>query len=117
MPKRFSIDKIVELLRIFAAEPSNIYRVAQLPGWNNPSAHRYVHYAFQQHYLELDREENDKGLPAKFYRITEKGRRLLAAAPEPAEAMEVAERDLPEIPEKKPRKKEKNSTGIYIRTA
>lgn len=113
--ERFSITKIVDLLRIFEHEPSNIYRVAQLPGWNNPSAHRYVHYALQQRYLEFDREENDKGLPAKFYHITEKGRTLLTAAPEPAEAMEVAQRAPPEIPEKKPRKEK--STGIYIRTA
>jgi len=109
MPERFSIDKIAELLRIFAAGPSNIYRVAQLPGWNNPSAHRYVHYCLQQGYIEVDHKEDDKGLPAKFYRITEKGKTLLAAAPKSTATTEQAA-------EKKPRK-EKPNTGIFIRTA
>ena len=100
----------MELLRIFAEEATNLYRVAQLPGWNNPTTHRYIHYCLDQGFLEFDHEENDKGLVAKFYRITDKGKAFLASAPSA----------LPSV-EKKPQKEEKpadkKGTGIYIKTA
>ena len=107
--ERFSITKIVDLLRIFETEPSNIYRVAQLPGWNNPSAHRYIHYCLKQGYIEFDHEEDKKGLPAKFYRLTERGRAFLASAPT---TLPQAEKPV----EKMPKKEEKRGTGIFIRT-
>ena len=107
--ERFSIAKIVDLLHIFEHEPSNIYRVAQLPGWNNPSAHRYIHYCLNQGYIELDHEEDKKGLPAKFYRLTERGRALLASAPT---TLAPTERPV----EKVQKKEEKSGTGIFIRT-
>ena len=106
----YFVGRIVGLLKIFAEEATNLYRVAQLPGWNNTTAHRYIHYCLDQGFLEFDYEENDKGLVAKFYRITEKGKAFLASAPSA----------LPPI-EKKPRKEEKSAgkkgTGIYIKTA
>jgi len=108
--EKFFVDKIVELLRIFADEATNLYRIAKLPGWNNPTAGRYIRYCLKQEYIEFDHEENDKGLPAKFYRITEKGKVFLETAPSshtPAEKVEES---------KKPRK-EKKGTGIFIRTA
>ena len=107
--QRFSIAKIVDLLRIFEHEPTNIYRVAQLPGWNNPSAHRYIHYCLKQGYVEFDHEGDRKGLPAKFYRLTERGLALLASAPT---MLPPTEKSV----EKMPKKEEKSGTGIFIRT-
>ena len=107
--ERFSITKIVDLLHIFEHEPSNIYRVAQLPRWNNPSAHRYIHYCLKQGYIEFDHEGDKKGLPAKFYRLTERGRAFLASAPTTLPQEKPVE--------KMPKKEEKRGTGIFIRTA
>jgi len=109
--EKFFVEKIVELLRIFAEGATNLYRIAKLPGWNNPTAGRYIRYCLKQGYIEFDHEEDDKGLPAKFYRITMKGRDFLETAPSslpPAEKVKE--------PEKKPRREEKG-TGIFIRTA
>ena len=109
--EKFFVDKIVELLRIFAEENTNLYRIAKLPGWSNPTAGRYIRYCLKQGYIEFDHEENDKGLPAKFYHITEKGRDFLETAPSSLPSAEKVKE-----PEKKPRREEKG-TGIFIRTA
>ena len=69
----------MELLSLFEDGPTNVYRVAKLRGWNYPTAHRYKGYCVRKGFLELDHVEGDKGLPAKFYRITEAGRALLSS--------------------------------------
>jgi len=114
MPE-FSIDRITELLSLIAKEPSNIYRAAKLPGWTAPTAHRYVHYCLAQGYISLDREEDDKGLSAKFYRITAKGTAFLEAAPSPTPVSFPGIVGELKEEEKKPRK-EKRGTGIILRT-
>ena len=108
MTEEFNIALITKLLSAFLDAPTNVYRVAQMPGWNYPTAHRYAQYCLNNGLLEFDHEENNKGLVAKFYRLTEKGLQQLSL-----------HKEIP-MPEKLPRKEEKPAqkkpTGIYLRT-
>jgi len=106
------INRAISLLRFFETEPTNLYHIANQPGWNNPTTHRYIRSCVEAGYLEFDHEEHKTGIPSKFYRITEKGKALLTTAPaEVREAKETIQE------EKKPRKEEKRSIGIFIRSA
>jgi len=107
------IHRAISLLRFFESGPTNLYHIANQPGWNNPTTHRYIKHCCEAGYLEFDHEEYRTGFPSKFYRITDKGKALLTTAPlAPLEALAPKETE-----EKKPRKEEKRSTGIFIRSA
>jgi len=70
--------EVIRFLALFRREARNVYQVYHSSQrFDIKKLYRYLRYCLEIRLLEPDRVEENGFLPAKYYRLTEKGRMLL----------------------------------------
>jgi len=70
--------EVIRFLTVFRREPRNVYQVYHgSQRFDIKKLYRYLRYCLGIRLLEADRVEQSGFLPAKYYRLTAKGRLLL----------------------------------------
>jgi len=70
--------EVIRFLTLFRREARNVYQVYHNSRrFDTKKLYRYLRYCLELRLLEPDRVDENRFLPAKYYRLTEKGRTLL----------------------------------------
>ena len=68
-----------KFLNMFKKTPKNVYQLYHSSlHFDTKKIYRYLRYCIKTELLEIDHIEEDKFLPSKYYRLTQKGRELIA---------------------------------------
>ena len=71
--------EIIKFLNMFRKSPKNVYRLYHSSlHFDTKKIYRYLRYCLKADLLEIDHIEEAKFLPAKYYRLTQKGKDLIA---------------------------------------
>jgi len=76
--KTCDLLEITRFLSLFQREPRNVYQIYRSSKrFDQKKLYRYLNYCLNIQLLEPDRVDIEHFLPAKYYRLTEKGQALL----------------------------------------
>ena len=68
-----------KFLDMFKKNPKNVYQIYHSSlHFDTKKIYRYLRYCIKADLLEIDHIEEDKFLPAKFYKLTSKGQEFIA---------------------------------------
>ena len=71
--------EIIKFLNIFKRDPKNVYQLYHSSlHFDTKKIYRYLRYCIKAELLEIDHIEEAKFLPAKYYRLTQKGQDFIA---------------------------------------
>jgi DNA-binding PadR family transcriptional regulator len=71
------LREILKFLEMFRRKPRNVYQLYHSSlHFDTKKIYRYLRYCMKINLLEIDHIEEDKFLPAKYYRLTRKRREL-----------------------------------------
>jgi len=77
--KSCDLREILRFLTLFKREPRNLYQIYRnSKRFDIKKLYRYLRYCIELKLIELDRVDPHYFLPAKYYRLTEKGQALLS---------------------------------------
>jgi DNA-binding PadR family transcriptional regulator len=69
----------LKFLNMFRKKASNVYQLYHSSlHFDSKKIYRYLRYCLKAELLEIDHIEENRFLPAKYYRLTKKGRDLIA---------------------------------------
>ena len=69
----------LKFLNMFKRNASNVYQLYHSSlHFDSKKIYRYLRYCLKAELLEIDHIEENKFLPAKYYRLTKKGQELIA---------------------------------------
>ncbi|PVX26428.1 MAG: hypothetical protein CW716_05985 [Candidatus Bathyarchaeum sp.] len=69
----------LKFLNMFRKKASNVYQLYHSSlHFDSKKIYRYLRYCLKAELLEIDHIEENKFLPAKYYRLTKKGQDLIA---------------------------------------
>jgi len=69
----------LKFLNMFKRSPKNVYQLYHSSlHFDTKKIYRYLRYCMKADLLEIDHVEENKFLPAKYYKLTSKGRALIA---------------------------------------
>ena len=69
---------IIKFLNMFKKTPKNVYQLYHSSlHFDTKKIYRYLRYCMKVNLLEIDHIEENKFLPAKYYRLTSKGQALI----------------------------------------
>jgi hypothetical protein len=70
--------EVLKFLDVFRKRARNIYQIYHSSlRFDSKKIYRYLRYCLNANLIEIDHIEEDKFLPAKYYRLTSKGKALL----------------------------------------
>jgi DNA-binding PadR family transcriptional regulator len=70
--------EILKFLEMFRRTPRNVYQLYHSNlHFDTKKIYRYLRYCMKVNLLEIDHIEEDKFLPAKYYKLTPKGQALI----------------------------------------
>lgn len=70
--------EVLRFLDVFRKKARNIYQIYHSNlRFDSKKIYRYLRYCLNANLIEIDHIEEDKFLPAKYYRLTDKGQALL----------------------------------------
>ena len=71
--------EILKFLGMFRRDAKNVYQLYHSSlHFDTKKIYRYLRYCIKAELLEIDHIEEDKFLPAKYYKLTSKGREFIA---------------------------------------
>ena len=71
-------QEVLRFLSMFRRKPKNIYQIYHSNlRYDIRKVYRYLRYCVNINLIEIDHIDEDRFLPAKYYRLTNKGRHLL----------------------------------------
>ena len=71
-------QEVLRFLNIFRKKPKNIYQIYHSNlRYDIRKVYRYLRYCVNINLIEIDHIDEDRFLPAKYYRLTNKGRQLV----------------------------------------
>jgi len=71
--------EVLRFLDMFRKQAKNIYQIYHSSlRFDIKKIYRYLRYCINANLIEIDHIEEDKFLPAKYYRLTDKGQALTA---------------------------------------
>ena len=69
----------IKFLNMFKKTPKNVYQLYHSSlHFDTKKIYRYLRYSIKTDLLEIDHIEEDKFLPSKYYRLTQKGKDFIA---------------------------------------
>jgi len=76
--KYCDFQEVLRFLDMFRKGARNIYQIYHSSlRFDSKKIYRYLRYCLNANLIEIDHVEEDKFLPAKYYRLTKKGRALV----------------------------------------
>ena len=71
-------QEVLRFLNIFRKKPKNIYQIYHSNlRYDIRKVYRYLRYCVNINLIEIDHIDEERFLPAKYYRLTNKGRQLV----------------------------------------
>lgn len=78
------LNETIRFLNMFKKEPKNVYQLYHSSlRFDTKKIYRYLRYCLKAELVEIDHIEEKKFLPPKYYRLTEKGQKLIALFKDP----------------------------------